>query len=503
VAGWEAYAAGSDLEDFENFATSYLKLWVDQWAGKPIVLQKFQRDIFGEALAYDEFGNPIWERVTACIPRKNGKTTMLAAYAVWRLTTSEGFPEILLAAVSDKQAGRLFDACAAFIRLSPELSSLCRIRDHEGEIVREDGFGQIIRMKSDPKSAQGYNPSDVIADEVGEWNTPSLKRFYAALMSGGAARRPRSFTITTAGDASERHDGILGRILDGAAAKCEPERDVALSIYRNFQGRSLIWNYEAPTRDARDFETLKLANPAPWVTSEFLRETADADGLAGPEILRYHGCVWTEGVDAWISPDAWDDCRDEELELRDRETVYVAVDVGLVHDSTSVAVAWRLSDGRVGVQTTVWAAKAEHAYDVLVPGGTMDLELIEEHIRNLGRRYKVAEVVYDPRFFERSAQILEKERFLVAPLHQSSSMMGDALQSFHDAIMEGKLAHAGGHVLAQHVMATAATRSDRGWKVSKMRQSQRIDATVAAAMAHWRASLAAPKQTRVLTSNPW
>jgi phage terminase large subunit-like protein len=50
-------------------------------------------------------------------PRKDGKTALLAAVAFYRLLTDEGRPEILLAASSDRQAGRLFDAgpttCAA------------------------------------------------------------------------------------------------------------------------------------------------------------------------------------------------------------------------------------------------------------------------------------------------------------------------------------------------------------------------------------------------------
>src|SRR5439155_12023875 len=123
---------------------------------------------------------PVWRSVVIIAPRKNGKTAMLAAFALYRLLTSDGAPEILLAASSDKQAGRLFDAVAAYIRRNPTLAALCRVRDHVGEILREDGGGKIYRLSSDPTRLHGYNPSLVVCDELAQWTTPSLLRAYAA-----------------------------------------------------------------------------------------------------------------------------------------------------------------------------------------------------------------------------------------------------------------------------------------------------------------------------------
>lgn len=80
---------------------------------------------------------------------------MLAAVALCRLLTDEGRPEILLAASSDRQAGRLFEACARYVRRNPELAELLRVRDHEGQIVREDGMGAILRLTSDPARLYG------------------------------------------------------------------------------------------------------------------------------------------------------------------------------------------------------------------------------------------------------------------------------------------------------------------------------------------------------------
>ena len=58
------------------------------------------------------------------------------------------------------------EACARFARRSPELSGLVRVRDHAGEIVREDGMGVIYRLSSDPARLYGYNPTHVVVDEL-------------------------------------------------------------------------------------------------------------------------------------------------------------------------------------------------------------------------------------------------------------------------------------------------------------------------------------------------
>jgi hypothetical protein len=68
--------------------------------------------MLGDALAFDSDGWPTWRSVVIVAPRKNGKTATLAALSLSRLLTSAGRPEILLAAPSDRVAGRLFDAAA-------------------------------------------------------------------------------------------------------------------------------------------------------------------------------------------------------------------------------------------------------------------------------------------------------------------------------------------------------------------------------------------------------
>ena len=116
--------------------------------------------------------------------------------------------------------------------ISEELSGLVRVRDHAGRarprgrhghhlpaLVRS---GTPVRLQPDARRRRTSSRSG---------STPNLRRAYAALTSGGGARSaPQTFTITTAGEASQRHDSILGRILDARSrlrrrrARARPDR---------------------------------------------------------------------------------------------------------------------------------------------------------------------------------------------------------------------------------------------------------------------------------------
>lgn len=476
VDRWQRYAYATQVEHFAWWCREHLVQSVDQFAGRPLELEEWQLAFMGEAMAVREDTSPQWSSVALVVSRKNGKTALLAAYALYRLLHDEGAPEILLAASSDKQAGRLFDQVVAFVRANPELDELVHLREYVGEISRVDGRGKLYRVASDPNTLHGYNPSLVICDELHAWTKPTQRKAWAALTSGGGARtQTQTFTITTAGDANEREHSILGRLIDGNQARGEVEEEPGLTISRNLAAQTLVYNYSAPTKDPDDLAAMKLANPASWITEEFLGKQAASEELTTAEVLQLHGCVWVSGVNAWIQAGVWQEAFEGGAAIPVGSRVSLGVDVGLVHDATAVVVAWeRPEDGRVLLEARVWTPE---------PGRNVDLAAVEDHVRDLGRRFTVAGLLYDPRFFERSAQTLSGEGVTCVMLPQNSASMADAYQAFYQGLLEGRIRHGGDKHLTAHVMATAAERTDRGWKVRKMRQSQRIDACVAAVMA--------------------
>jgi phage terminase large subunit-like protein len=498
------YAHATRGEHFAWWAEQYCEQSVDVFAGQPLVLEQWQREFFDEALAVDEDGNPVWSSVCAVLPRKQGKTTMLAAYAIWHCLEHDGSPEILLAASSDRQAGRLFEAVASFIRRNDFLRSQFHVRDYAGEIARIDGQGKIMRLSSDPERLHGYNPSLVIVDELHAWLAPRLRRAWAALTTAGGARKSAQvFTITTAGESHTRDSGILGRLIDGNERQGDVEKNSALTVSRNFAGRTLVWKYEAQTNDPHDTDAVKAANPASWITDEYLAKQAANPELSPDEFLQLHACVWTDGSRrAWIQRATWQSLEMPGLVVPDGAELFVGVDSALTDDTTAVAWAWRIPDSdRIGVKCHVIGARRGVACHELVAERSMDPRIAIEVIQRLAKDHTIREVAYDPNRFELAARMLDEQGFRVADAWGKRANQTRAWAALFDNVQTGRIAHDGDLVLSEHVTHAEAEHTEFGWKVRKIRGQGmvKIDALVAAAIATWRCQMEGDSADYVLS----
>jgi hypothetical protein len=348
--GWKRKRGETLVDHFARWCELALVHGRDQFAGQSFVLEAWERAFLTDALE-EEAGMPVWSSVALIVARKNGKTSLLAAWSLYRLIFGVGQPEILLAAASDRQAGRLFEAVVGYIRRNPLLVKLVHLREYIGEVSRVDGGGKILRMASDPSTLFGYDPSDVVIDELHAWTKPSLRQAWTALTTGGGGRKTtRVFSISTAGDAQARADSILGRLLDGNEQHGELEQRPGLTISRNPGARTLVWSYSAPTLDPRNVAAMKLANPASWITVDYLRRQAENPELSDADVLQLHGCVWAVGESSWLDPAAWA-ARKAVRGLEEDETIVLGFDGSYRRDATAL-VACTL-DGHL-VPLAIW-----------------------------------------------------------------------------------------------------------------------------------------------------
>ena len=487
------YASATMVDNFAWWCEEFCVQTTDQFSGLPLILEPWQLEFFAEALAVDEDERPYWRTVGLIVPRKNGKTACIGAYATYHAHQfAELEPEVLLAAASDKQAGRLYKAVSGFIRQAPGLRGDFHLRDYVGQVARVDGLGAIHRMASNPNAADGYNPSLTVVDELHRWATPSLRTFWGALNSAGGARKhSQVFFITTAGEAHHREDGILGSLLDANEAQGDVEQPHdALRISRNHKARTLIYSYAAPTKDRTDFPAIRRANPATFVSDEFLRQQIANPALSDAEFLQLHGCVWAAGEETFIDPDTWRDLGDGgPLDMR--EPCHLMIDGSYRYDTTAVAWARRSPDGRIDVGCHVFSARHDAPHHTLCPGGKISLGDVEAFVQRSGAQ----EIIFDPRFMARSAEIIADAlpSVPVIEIEPQSAAMYDALAFFHRAVAEGLVRHNGDPVVAAHIAACRGEQVERGWRVTKRTHSRPIDAVIAIAGAVWRAAHSRPR----------
>ena len=449
--------------------------------GQPFTLEPWQQRFLREFCRLDKHGERIYRTGVLGVPRGNGKTPLAAALGLYELLTRTDSPEIYCAAASKEQAG----IALGFARDFVEQGSLADwIRVSKNKLTTSSGLMQVI--SSEGRLQHGRAPSASLIDELWAFETARERQTYIALASALHKRHNAyQLAITTAG--YDKHS-LLGEIYQAALTWPEVavSKNGCLTIAKDLENGQLLCWYGAPATAAIDDPKIwRATNPASWIDLRDLKRQLADPGLGELEFRRLHLNMWTAVRDAWFPDGCWAGLRSDQ-EIPYGAAIYVGVDIGLYHDTTAVCWAHRLEDERIVLRVHVWAAKRDAAAHEHVEGGRVHLEQIEVFIRQLARDYKLVELAYDPAFFARSAELLERDGLTTVEFFPGSAPMAAAWQSFYQAVVEGRLSHDGDPVFAAHIDAAAADKTERGWKVRKLK-NQRIDATVAAALAHARA----------------
>jgi Phage Terminase len=489
---WEAYAQATRVEHFAWWAHEHCIQSTDRFAGRPLELENWQRAMMAEALAELDEDEAYWQTVVLVLPKKNGKTSLLAAYALYHLLENDGAPEILLAAATDKQAGRLFDAAVRFVKSDPWLGSRLVIREHEGQIVQVGGFGTLYRISGDTGAAAGYNPSLVVVDELAEWNTPRRRRTWADIATAGELTREQAhvFVISHAGEPQERVEGILGQLIDRNEADGELERvHRALTVSRNHASRTLVYNYDAGTNDPADLEAIRAANPASWISTERLEALAKSPKLTPGRFLQLHGCVWTSSRGAYLTLEEWRalELVDAELESGDE------IMVGFRGADAWALVACRRSDG-----VLFELAGADPLEDV-APAR----ELAGESMEWVLDTYRVAAIYTSSSAEYRTLadewrHELGARRVLDVDISRPGVRTDHIVERFRADVQIGRVRHDGDRRLAAAIVAARlATARGHSYLVADARRGVPIAGALAALMA-WeaRAVLGAESETK-------
>ena len=109
----------------------------------------------------------------------------------------------------------------------------------------------------------------------------------------------------------------------------------------------------------------------------------------------------------------------------------------------------------------------------------MDVQEIEAFIVNLATKYKLMEVVYDPAFMERTAQVLLDRGINMVNFPQTHSRMIPSCGNAYEMIANQKIIHDGDPTFTDQVLSAAQKVTDMGWRLSKGRSKRKIDGAIA------------------------
>lgn len=500
---------------FEAFSKAYCQHTKGKWAGTPLTFDPWQKQLWNEAMLLDpKTGRRQYSMVVVGVPRKNGKTTMCAALALYLLgADGEMGAEIACAAGSRDQADMVFGQARQFVETSPELRE--HFQPQRLVITCPSTFGVVKRISAEGGLAMGMNLSGSVIDELHVFEGHRHRELFSAITTSTAAReQPFLVSITTAGWNLET---LLGEIYARALNMPDVERHGKfgeLTIARDRRNGFLMWWYGAPDdADIEDRALWRAVNPSPAVQMRYLESQWGAVHVSEGEFRRLHLNQWTESEEVWISESV---LRSNGTTAKDvaggpvpkdlhpalpssarvipkNGGVYVAVDVGITHDTCCVSWSWRVPGSqKVVTEQAVFSPRRTVAHHVLMPGGQVVIATVEDFIVNvLQPAYGVREISYDPRFFVETAQRLSQLGYRVTEFPQQGAIMLDALQGYYVDAHEGRALHGGDPVFLLHAAAAAATKTDRGWRVSKIKSSRPIDALIATVMSHARASAGA------------
>ena len=228
-----------------------------------------------------------------------------------------------------------------------------------------------------------------------------------------------------------------------------------------------------------------------WVDLERIYEECNDPGVLPSDARRFYLSIPADEAEdeCWLDPGMWEACEDYGVMLDPSGSpVFLGVDVSLKGDTTAVVTAQN-QDGRWTVAARIWDPNES---------GVVDLEEVEAHILGVAQRFRVGGVAYDPKFFARSAQILEGEGVLMVEVPQSHERMVPACGQAKHLIQTRQVSHPGDPVLTTQVLAAVPKFTESGWRLQKARSRRKIDAAIALVLAlDLGSALAAPP------SEPW
>lgn len=181
-----------------KFIEAFCRHSKGELAGKPLVLDLFQKAYISALFGFidKDTGHRRYTESFFFVGRKNGKTTMLSAIALYMLMADgESGSEVYSVASKRDQANILFDQAHEMIKQSPDLNK--NIRKRKSDLYFPHNFSKMQSLGKNSNSLDGLNAHLVVIDEL---HSIQDRNLYEVMKQSQSARtQPLLIMITTAG----------------------------------------------------------------------------------------------------------------------------------------------------------------------------------------------------------------------------------------------------------------------------------------------------------------
>jgi len=399
----------SEKADFVTIFIEQLKHTKAAWAGLPFKLLPWQSEIIKTVFGViNEVGNRQCRTCYVEIAKKQGKTTVAAALALYLLIADGEFgAEIYSCAADRAQASLIYREAVAMISQCPALSKRVKILESQKRIIypKMNSFYQVL--SSEGYSKHGLNPHAVLFDE-----THVADREMFRVMTHGssdARRQPLHLFITTAGNDTNS----IGYELHQKALDIKDGRKIDPTF--------LPVIYAADEKDDwTNPKTWKKANPSLGITvsEENLAlacESAKQNPSEENSFRQLRLCQWVKQSVRWMPMQKWDACNfavnEKELEGK---ICYGGLDLSSTTDITAFVLVFPPEDenDKYNILPYFWIPeesmglriKRDHVpYDIwhkqgflkTTEGNVVHYGFIESFIEELGKKYNIKEIAFD------------------------------------------------------------------------------------------------------------
>lgn len=474
-----------------------LKLTGDFY-GQPFRLLSWQRDVISQVYGtVKPNGLRQYRYAYLEIPKKNGKTELIASLAIDHCLNDAPSGQIYCCAADREQASLVFNAAVQKIQQDRCLSRVFKIVESQKRFYNLETKTFVKVLSAEAYSKHGLNPTVVIFDELHALQSRDL--WDVMTFGTGAAREEQLvWVITTAGDDPD-HKSIGWEQHDYASKVRDGEIEDPTWFVRI---------YGAPEdADIFDEAVWFAANPSLGTTISLDNVRAEALAAKNSESaerlfrwLRLNQWVSLKRV-GWLPITLWDKTQAE----FDRESLrgrpcYLGLDLSSTTDLTAIAALFPPRDGE-----TLWRFFIEafipelnmkereqrdhvpfrqwvdHGFVRATPGDSIDYGSIAARLAMMVREFDVKHICADPwRVEALESHMDEAVSDKVVRIPQTIEGMSPAMKEIERMMRNGEIVH-GANPCGRWAFGNVIVSMDgnENLKPNKARSLERIDPIVA------------------------